>query len=280
MGGKYIVRCDIEGVSGVVSYEQAEPGRREFGFGKDMFMADLLALIRGLNDGGAELIVVYDEHYYGRNIDLDRLPDNVRVICGKPPYRKDWPGGLDETFAGLILLGYHSKRGTAGGLLGHTYEPDIRDIRQNGVSVGEIGVESAVAGDFGVPLVMLAGDSAAIAEARQLVPGAAYVCVKESLGETGAVCYPREYTSRLIYEAARKLPGQTGLVQPYQPAESGVCMAIKLNPGPYLDLFRQMFASCMTGDADLELTGINTTEVWSEYWQMKNECLAKMIEGD
>ena len=30
---KYMIRCDIEGVSGVVSYEQAEPGKPEFVFG-------------------------------------------------------------------------------------------------------------------------------------------------------------------------------------------------------------------------------------------------------
>ncbi|HEX2949030.1 MAG TPA: M55 family metallopeptidase, partial [Armatimonadota bacterium] len=66
---KYMIRCDIEGVSGVVSYRQTEPGNSEYEFGLRMFRSDLCACIDGLLDGGADEIVIYDEHYYGRNID-------------------------------------------------------------------------------------------------------------------------------------------------------------------------------------------------------------------
>ena len=38
-------------------------------------------------------VVIYDEHYWGRNIDVGRLPDGTEAICGKPPYRADWAGG-------------------------------------------------------------------------------------------------------------------------------------------------------------------------------------------
>ncbi|MCK5801201.1 MAG: M55 family metallopeptidase [Lentisphaeria bacterium] len=163
MGRKRImVRCDIEGVSGVVSYEQAEPGRPEYAVGHRLFMADLLALIEGLSEGGTEEIVIYDEHYYGRNVDLTAIPEHVSVICGKPPYREDWAGGLDESFDGVVLLGFHSKFGTPDGLLHHSYELDIRDLRLNGVSVGEIGMEAAIAGDVGVPVLLVTGDSAGV----------------------------------------------------------------------------------------------------------------------
>ena len=96
MKEKYMVRCDIEGVTGVVSYNQAEPGNDEYSFGLSMFHNDLLALLDGLRSGGADEIVIYDEHYYGENIDLDRLPENVSAICGKPPLarcpnRWGWP---------------------------------------------------------------------------------------------------------------------------------------------------------------------------------------------
>jgi D-amino peptidase len=61
---------------------------------------------------------------------------------------------LDASFTGLILLGFHSKRNT-GELLHHSYEPDIKDLILNGISVGEIGIETAIAGDWNVPLVMI-----------------------------------------------------------------------------------------------------------------------------
>lgn len=106
---KYMIRCDMEGASGVVSYEQAEPGKHEYPFGLRMFKSDLLACVSGLLAGGADEIVIYDEHYYGRNIDPEWLPDKVLFIAGKPPYRVDWAGGLDASFSGVILLGFHSK---------------------------------------------------------------------------------------------------------------------------------------------------------------------------
>ena len=275
MAGKYIVRCDIEGVSGVVSYEQAEPGKPEFAFGHRRFMADLTALIDGLTEGGAELVVVFDEHYYGRNVLLDQMPDNVQVISGKPPYRPDWPGGLDRSFKGLVLLGYHSKRGTPHGLLNHTFEPDIRDIRLNGVSIGEIGIEIAVAGDFSVPLVLMTGDSAAVAEARELAPEAVCVTVKESLGETGGLCYPVVKTSRMIRKAAHSVAGEEREITPYC-AGDNVCLEILLNPGPFRDQFNRLFARAMADESTVRIQNSNTTTAYSRYWQMKNDCFDSM----
>ena len=65
---KFVVRCDLEGASGIVSYVQAEPWQAEYQDGRRYFMSDLLALLKGLDDGGADVIQVYDEHCYGRNI--------------------------------------------------------------------------------------------------------------------------------------------------------------------------------------------------------------------
>ena len=270
-----MIRCDIEGVSGVVSYEQAEPGRPEFAFGQRMFMSDLLALIEGLNAGGTDEIVIYDEHYYGRNIDLDMLPENVTAICGKPPYKSDWAGGLDESFAGLILLGFHSKRNT-GELLHHSYEPDIKDLRLSGskiingglskftnLSVGEIGIEAAIAGDYGVPLVMITADSAGVAEAETLIPGVVGVSVKESLSADGGACPSAQKTARLIRESAAALVTDPPSAQPWKIDDPQ--LEIVFNPGPYHDKFRELYGC---GDS-IQLTGSTVTECWAKYWQMK-----------
>jgi len=268
MRGKYMVRCDIEGISGVVSYDQAEPGKPEYCFGKKMFMADLIALIEGLNAGGADEIIVYDEHYYGRNIDLDVLPENVSVICGKPPYRKDWPGGLDETFTGLILLGLHSKFGTPGGLLHHTYEPDIKNIILNGTSVGEIGMETAIAGDYNVPLLMITGDSAGVKEARNLIHGVEAVIVKESLCEWGGMCYPLMVTSAMIRKKAEEIIKNKPSVKSYNLGNK-VTMKIEFNEGLYLSTYYQIYNNKMDSKNTILLKGDSATEVWSMYWEMK-----------
>jgi len=268
---QYMIRCDIEGVSGVVSYAQAEPGQPEYDFGQRMFMADLLAAVQGLVEGGADQVTIYDEHYCGRNVDLSALPADVCVICGKPPYRPDWAGGLDDSFRGVILLGFHSKSGTAGGLLAHSYEPDIRDLRLNGVSVGEIGIEAAVAGDWNVPVLLVTGDSAATAEAETLLPGVCGVVVKESLGATGGRCYSTAATANAIREAARRVAVLPPPVEAYQ-VSGEVTLEIELNDGPYLEAVQKELPGEMATDRTLVLRGPSATAVWAEYWQKKIHC--------
>ncbi len=267
---KVMIRCDIEGVSGVVSYDQAEPGKSEYEFGLRMFQSDLCACVDGLLAGGADDVVIYDEHYYGRNIDPTWLPKKVSVIMGKPPYRADWAGGLDESFAGLILLGFHSKFGTPGGLLHHSYELDIRDLRLNGVSVGEIGMETAIAGDYRVPLLLVTGDSAGCAEAEALVPGVRTVAVKESLGETGGRCLPLAVTAPMIREAASSVTESAAAAGPWQ-LHGGVTLEISLNPGPYADAVRRLYADDLNSSGALVLEGGSATAVWADYWQRKLE---------
>jgi len=277
MTKKYMVRCDIEGVSGVVSYDQAEPGKPEFAFGQRMFMADQLALLEGLEAGGADEVVIYDEHYYGRNIDVDALPEFATAICGKPPYRADWAGGLDASFAGVILLGFHSKFGTPNGLLHHSYELDIRDLRINDVSVGEIGMEAAIAGDYGVPVVMVTADSAGVAEAEALLPGTVGVPVKDSLCEWGGRCYPLSVTTERIRSVARRVVANPPLVAPYRTGD--VTLEVELNDGAYLDAVRVHLADKLRGDRTLVITEPSATAAWAAYWAGKLFCQARMV-GD
>lgn len=259
---KYMIRCDIEGVSGVVSYEQVDPERPEFAFGQRMFMSDLSALVDGLNQGGADEIVIYDEHYYGRNIDIDMLPENVTAICGKPPYKKDWAGGLDESFGGLILLGFHSKCNT-GELLHHSYEPDIKDLILNGVSVGEIGIEVAVAADFGISLLMITADSAGVKEARALVPNVIGVSVKESLSTDGGACPSAKLTAKRIREAATELVKKPPSVKPWKISEPK--LEVVFNSGAYHEKFCELYHCCQS----ITIPGKTVTDCWAKYWQMK-----------
>ena len=261
---KFMIRCDVEGVSGVVDYEQATPGSPEFHVGEAMLMSDLTALVKGLNEGGADEIWIYDEHYHGRNVELAALPENCFVICGKPPYKKNWAGGLDATFTGLILLGFHSKNGT-GELLHHSYEPDIRELLLNGTSVGEIGIETAIAGDYDVPLIMITADSAGIEEARAIAPEVEGVSVKTSLCESGGVCPASRLTARLIRQTAAKVAGTPPSVTPWRLLQPE--LVVQFNPGSYRETFRSLH-SC--GD-QIVIRGATVTECWADYWRMKLE---------
>lgn len=271
---KYMIRCDIEGVTGVVSYDQAEPGKAEYEFGRKMFMSDLTALIEGLIAGGADEIYIYDEHCDGRNIDLGEIKhENVTVICGKPPYRKDWAGGLDESFSGMLMLGFHSKRGTENALLNHSYEPDIADIRLDGVSVGEIGNEAAIAGDYNVPLLLVTADSEGVREAKELIPGVIGVTVKESQSEFGAECYPSILTAKWIYDAAKEAAGNPPEVKPLK--MRNIKAEIELREGAFKKMYERLYPDTIQNGVTT-IRGETATEVWAVYWERKQKCYAEI----
>ena len=48
---KFVIRCDIEGVTGVTSYDQADPGKNLYPLGKRMFENNLAAVCRRWNEG-------------------------------------------------------------------------------------------------------------------------------------------------------------------------------------------------------------------------------------
>lgn len=264
---KYMIRCDLEGVSGVVSYDQVVPGKPDYPESRANFNVELLALIEGLRDGGAGTLVIYDEHCDGRNVDLAQLPEDCWVVCGKPPYRPDWAGALDESFAGMILLGLHSMAGS-GELLCHTYEHDIARLTVNGEIVGEIGMEAAIAGDFGVPLVLVTADSAGCAEAAKLIPGVRTLATKESRGETGALC-------RCLLDVAQQLRAMAAEVVRTPPAVKPLFLGppaelrVEFNDGPYLDTLRRLYRSRMESADALTLHEPSVLEAYAAYWRLK-----------
>jgi len=261
------IRCDMEGVSGVVSMAQVTPHSPEYAQARAWFMEELLALIDGLTKGGATNVSVYDEHWFGRNVDLARIPRGVRVLCGKPPYRAEWAGGLDSSHAGLILHGLHSMEGT-GHVLCHTYEPDFRSISIDGIRVGEIGVEAAVAGDWGVPLVLVIADSAGAAEAEALVPGVATVVTKISRSAFGAECFSLADTLAAIRDAAARIAGSPIAAKPLR-IGSPVEMKCSFKPGPYLEALRRTQGALFISDDTIRLVGPTSTAAWATYWQLK-----------
>lgn len=270
---KYMIRCDMEGISGIVSYEQADPKKSEYQYGKKLFMSDLIAAVSGLIAGGADEVHIYDEHFFGRNIDLSEISsisssDKIFVYMGKPPYEKDWAGGLTSDFDGLVLLGFHSKKGTKNALLNHTYENDIEDILVNGISVGEIGIETMIAKQMSVPLIMITADSEGVKEALQLEPEVIAVSVKESLGENSAICYPSNRTSQVIYDKAKEA-AQRKWNRPVEDYKTGVHMKIRLADTIYSKEYLKMFSFP-------EFREKTVLCCWAKYWQNKLKVMEKL----
>ena len=269
---KFMIRCDVEGVTGVVHPSQASPHGSAYAYGVEMLHHDLNALLEGLWSTGEHEVWVYDMHYFGLNLDMRRLDSRVRVVCGEPPYTPNCVGGLTPDFDGQFLLGLHAKAGT-GTLLAHSYEHEIEDIRLNGLSVGEIGLEAAMAGEMGVPTLLVTGDSAGCAEAETLIPGIPTVVVKESLGPTQAICDPCALSGARLSEGAKTAVAAIDRVAPFS-ADPPVVLEIQLAESPFTDHVRSRLAPSVQEDGSLRLEADSTVEAWRTY------LLAKPPLGD
>ncbi len=188
---KFLLLVDLEGVSGVVSNsEQAKPGSTLYREVREYLAEEVESVLAGAREAGAELVYIFDMHYYGLNLFLDRLPNFARPIMGKP--RKIYPffRAVYQEVEGLMMVGFHSMMETLGGLLTHTYDHSIKKLFLNDLLVGEIGMEAAIAGFYGVPIIFLSGDSKGVEETKNLLGEVTTVVVKEAINEHSALCFP------------------------------------------------------------------------------------------
>jgi D-amino peptidase len=260
---------DIEGVTGVTTFPQAESSA----FGRDMLMHDLLAVIDGIRSAGRHEIVLYDMHTDGRNIDLSSLDDSISVVVGKPLSRQKWKS-LDGPFDGLFLLGLHAMAETPGALMAHTYLREYKAIYINGKRVGEVAIEAALAAEQAVPLLFVSGDSCGCAEAVSQFPDIQAVIVKDSLGDAEALCYPPAQTRQRLFagaKAAAALTEKTACQAPNQP----VTIAIDFSQCHYIEVLRRLHPEILVSQYRAELTGPTLFACWTRYLEYERE----MIKG-
>ncbi|MER6020499.1 M55 family metallopeptidase [Streptomyces anulatus] len=200
---KLLISVDMEGISGIVHSTETNPERYDYQRGRELMTADANAVIAGVLDADptAEVLVA-DAHGTFRNLLPEQLDRRARLVRGKPR-SLNMLAGLDEETDAALFVGYHVRAGEGPGVLAHTMNGEILDVRVAGRSLGEIGLNAAMAGHLGVPVVLLSGDDAACAEMNGLVPAAVTVPVKEALGMAAAVTlHPEEARDRLRRAAA------------------------------------------------------------------------------
>jgi len=213
---KIYIMVDLEGITGVVSSErQARPGSDGYEEARRLLMSDLNAAIEGALEGGATEIVVYDMHYYGLNVILNELHARAKIIMGNPHVVPP-ELGLNGSYQGMMMVGYHAMAETKGALLPHTYALDMKSLYLNGVLMGEIGLEAAIAGTFGVPLIMISADSKGIEEAEKLLKRVEKAVVKYAISKEGAVCLSPSTTREIIRKRAKIAMERIDRFTPYK----------------------------------------------------------------
>ena len=130
--------------------------------------AEVNAAIEGAFAGGATSVIVNDSHDFQRNILIEDLHEEALYISGADK-RYGMMQGIDKAIDVVLYTGYHARAGTVGAPLAHTWNGWINDVRINGVSTGEYGINAAIAGAFGASVVMVAGDDQAVQQTQDFL---------------------------------------------------------------------------------------------------------------
>ncbi len=214
---KIYINTDLEGISGVYKFAQTrEKGTPLNIQACEYFMGDLAAVIRGLQDGGATEIVVLDGHGNQAIIPHLMIP-GATYVTGKPRPGVANLTGLDESFAGMVMLGFHAMMGTPDGVLNHTQSSKSENrYWYNGVESGELVQNAAIAGHFGVPLIMFTGDEATCREARTFFgEEIVTVATKRGLAREAAELYSFKENRKALYEGAKRAIEVISKCEPY-----------------------------------------------------------------
>jgi len=212
---KFYIAVDCEGVAcGVGAPGGSLNDSRNLDFCRLQATREADAAARALFDCGAERVIVWDNHNGSLNLHYDLLDERCDIALGVNfPHR--FPG-IDSSFAGVLFIGYHARDNTERANMCHTFSSASFQYQKiNEVEVGELAIDAAVAGTFGVPPIFVSSDQQGVAEAQQFFPGIATVTTKEAFSWNAAVSKHPKRVLNEIYETVRAAVARTDKPQPF-----------------------------------------------------------------
>ena len=212
---KVYISVDMEGIAGVVTADQLSPAGFEYARARELMTGEALAAVAAAKEAGATAIVVSDSHGNGESLLIEKFPADVRIV-------RSWPRplammeGIDSTFTAAIFVGYHASTTNVAGVRAHTFSSaNYAAVELNGVAMPEAGVNAAIAGYFGVPIVAITGDDRAVAEAQGLIGPMEGAVVKRAISFHSAETMTPDAAQALIKEKVRAGLAKRASLKPY-----------------------------------------------------------------
>src|SRR4029079_9109000 len=219
---RVFIVSDMEGVAGITNWPGFTGRARLYDEGRKLYTEEINAAARGAFDAGATEVVVMDCHGAGggwsfNSLIAEQLDRRVEFVV-----QHEWTeytGALEDGCDAALFVGMHAMAGTPDGLMNHTVSgTDWRRVTFNGVEVGETGINAALCGTWGCPVVLVTGDQAACREGTPLLgDGLETVQVKTALGRFSARHKSPAVARELIEEGARRAVAHRAHVKPYDP---------------------------------------------------------------
>jgi D-amino peptidase len=259
------VSVDIEGITGVVHRDQMGPGEREYDKGRRLMTGDANAAIEGLVQAGATFILVNDGHGPMRNLLFEEIHPAAHLLTGTGDAKDHCQIELADSrdFAAAVFIGYHAMAKTPKAIHPHTIAGmAVAELRINGRPHGETGLNAAVLGAMGIPVVMVTGDATTVGEARDFLGGEiATVAVKEAVGRNAALCRPPVATWPEITAAAAQALTNRDRVRPYVP-ERPFQLEVDFLTMPQCDRASRIAGIERTGPVTISVPG---DDPWTQY---------------
>jgi D-amino peptidase len=215
---------DMEGVAGILRWEQVSGGKPMYEEGRRLYTEEINAAVRGATAAGATEIVVMDCHGAGEGWDFNSLvPDLLEPDC-EYVVQQEWTEYtefLEQGCDAALFVGMHAMAGTPDGVMNHTVSGQAwQNLSFNGTLVGETGINAALCGTWGCPVLLVTGDHAVCREARTLLgEGLTTVAVKRGLGASSARQIPPRRARQIIEDGAKQALKDTKAVAPYDPGK-------------------------------------------------------------
>jgi D-amino peptidase len=219
---RVFIVSDMEGVSGIVKGPQTAGGAPLYDEGRRLYTEEINAAVRGARAGGGTEIVVMDCHGAGEEFDFNSLvPDLLDPGCDFVVQSRwtEYTEFLEEGVDAALFVGMHAMAGTRDGVLNHTVSGrEWQNLWFNDTRVGETGINAALCGTWGCPVVLVTGDVAVCREATALLgSGVTTVPVKRGFGLQSARQVAPLRARELIAAAAEQALARRDAVPVYDP---------------------------------------------------------------
>jgi D-amino peptidase len=212
----------MEGVAGITNWSGVGAGDPLYEEGRTLYTEEINAAVRGARAAGATEVVVMDCHGAGGDLSFNSLrPDLLDDGCEFVVQREwtEYTGALEDGCDAALFIGMHAMAGTGDGQMSHTVSgTQWHGLYFNGREVGETGINAALCGAWGCPVLLVTGDDAVCREATELLgDGLTTVSVKKGLGRFSARQLTPARARELIEEGAKRALADLKAVAPYDP---------------------------------------------------------------
>lgn len=211
---KVYISVDMEGGAGIAGASHMTDG----GYNRmvKLLTQEVNAAIEGAFEAGATEVLVNDAHGNMANILIEDLDERAELISGNNKHLLQMEG-LDDSFQAVFFLGYHAHEGNADAVMNHTIMGTVvTEIRRNGVVVGETAINAGIAGAYGVPVALVAGDHILCEEARRFLGDVETIEVKRAIDRYAARLLSPKRVRKLIKEAAIRALNRLSDFKPHE----------------------------------------------------------------